>query len=110
MVRLNPQPGPNRIAIHRRNQLLSSRQAKFLERSCEFTPVMACHLGTGEVHQQRFSFTALMQGDFALQELTAQIGLERSCGAVIQRETLTRLDERTESHDQQTQPGQGTSI
>ena len=99
---LNPQPGPNGIAIDRCHPLRPGRKAEILQGTCEVTPVMTRHLRTGEIHQQGFGFTALMQGDFALQQLPAQICLRRPWNGLIQRETVTRCDECTHAHRQQT--------
>ena len=72
---LQPKPGPNSIAIHRCLELQPGRQAQILKRACEFTPVMARHLSTGERFQQGFGSAALMQGDFALHQPPAEIRL-----------------------------------
>ena len=73
---LNPKTGSTGITIHRCHQLWSGREPEILQGACEFTPVMARHLRKGELHQQCFGFTALMQGDFALQQLPAEVGLQ----------------------------------
>ena len=70
---LQPQSGPNSIAIHRCLELRPGRQAQILKGACEFTPVMARHLRAGELFQQSFSFAALMQGDLALHQPPAEI-------------------------------------
>ena len=57
---LKPQTGLNSVAIHRRQQLRSCRQAQILERACKFTPLVARHPRTGKLHQQGFGFVALM--------------------------------------------------
>ena len=105
---LKPQTGLNSVAIHRRQQLRSGRQAQILERSCEFTPVMARHLRKGELLQQGFGFAALMQGDFALHQQPAEIRLRRLRNSVIQRETMTRRNKCAQAHGQKAQSRQGT--
>ena len=104
---LKPQTGLNSVAIHRRLQLRSGRQAQILERACEFTPVMARHLRKGELLQQGFGFAALMQGYFALHQQPAEIRLRRLRNSVIQRETMTRRNKCAQAHDQKAQSRQG---
>ena len=106
---LKPQTGLNSVAIHRRQQLRAGRQAQILERACKFTPVMARYLRKGERFQKGFGFAALMQGDFALQQLPAEVGLQRHWCSVIQRKTVTRCDKPTHPQGQETQSRQGTS-
>ena len=72
---LKPQPGPKSIAIHRCLELRPTRKPQILKGACKFTPVMACHLSTGELFQQGFGFAALMQGDLALHQPPAEIRL-----------------------------------
>ena len=105
---LEPQTGLNSVAIHRRQQLRSCRQAQILERACKFTPVMARYLRKGERFQKGFGFAALMQGDFALHQQPAEIRLRRLRNSVIQRETMTRRNKCAQAHGQKAQSRQGT--
>ena len=100
---LKPQTGLNSVAIHRRQQLRSCRQAQILERACKFTPVMARYLRKGERFQKGFGFAALMQGDFALHQQPAEIRLRRLRNSVIQRETMTRRNKCAQAHGQKAQ-------
>ena len=104
---LKPQTGLNSVAIHRRQQVRSCRQAQILERACKFTPVMARHLHKGERFQKGFGFAALMQGDFALHQQPAEIRLRRLRNSVIQRETMTRRNKCAQAHGQKAQSRQG---
>ena len=65
-------------------QLRPGRQAQILQGAREFTPVMASHLRTSELHRRGLSFAAFMQGDFALQKPPAEIRLRRLRNRVIQ--------------------------
>ena len=104
---LEPQPGPNRVASDRRQQLRAGRQAHILERAWEFTPLIVRHLRKGELLQQGFGFAALMQGDFALHQQLAEIRLRRLGNSVIQREIMTRRNKCAQAHDQKAQSPQG---
>ena len=104
---LKPQSGPNSIAIHRCLELRPGRQSQIRVRACEFTPVVACHLRTGKLHQQGFGFAALMQGDLPLHQQPTEIRLRRLRNSAIQRETMSRSNKCAQAHGQKTESRQG---